>query len=333
MTNKENLRKANKAKNDEFYTQLSDIEAELQYYEKHFKDKIVYCNCDNPEWSNFWKYFESNFEKLGLKRLIATYYDNDKQVYRTDLINDTKNKPHGVWITKIPLKGNGDFRSQECIDILKEADIVITNPPFSLFREYAAQLMEYEKKFLIIGSQNAITYKEFFPLLKDNKVWLGYNGVKQFIEPNGEVKKFGNICWYTNLETDKRNEPIKLTKYYNPSDYPKYDNYDAINVDKTKDIPMDYEGVMGVPISFMDKYCPEQFEIVGLGNSRENFSPNKKYCNPIKIKKDGSHHSGEAINCVLTLSQKVKPVNMVYYISNNSDYLVPPYARILIKRK
>lgn len=290
MSKNENLRKANKAKNDEFYTQLSDIEAELQHYEKHFKDKTVYCNCDNPEWSNFWKYFESNFEKLGLKRLIATYYDNDKQVYRTDLINDTKHEPHGVWMTKIPLKGNGDFRSQECIDILKEADIVVTNPPFSLFREYVGQLIEYGKKFLIIGNMNAITYKDFFPLLKDNKVWLGvsiHSGDREFRVPEDypleaagfRIDDEGNkyirvkgVRWFTNLDTLNYNNYLTLVKHYAPIDYPKYDNYDAINIDKTKDIPIDYDGVMGVPISFMDKYCPEQFEILGMLNPKVNGS-------------------------------------------------------------
>lgn len=267
MSDNKNLHKANKEKNDEFYTMLSDIEAELQHYEHHFKDKVVYCNCDNPEWSNFWKYFKDNFKRLGLKRLIATYYDNDNQVYRTDLINDTKNE-----LNRFPLKGNGDFRSQECIDILKEADIVVTNPPFSLFREYVGQLMEHEKKFLIIGSQNAIVYKNFFPYIKNNKIWMGYNNVKQFIDEKKLIKKFGNICWYTNLEIEKRNKPIDLVKKYNSIDYPKYDNYDAININKIKDIPCDYYDVMGVPISLLEKYAPEQFEIVGIaaGNTKVN---------------------------------------------------------------
>lgn len=256
MSKNSNLNKANKAKNDEFYTHLADIEEELQHYEIHFKGKVIYCNCDNPKQSNFWRYFEDNFERLGLTALVSTYFVKEGESYCTIKYDNG--------IKKVKLNGDGDFRSQECIDILKTADIVVTNPPFSLFREYVGQLMEYGKKFLIIGSQNAITYKEFFPLLKDNKVWLGYNGVKQFIEPSGKVKKFGNICWYTNLLITKRNKPIKLTKYYNSKEYLRYDNYDAINIDKVKDIPMDYEGVMGVPISFMDKYCPEQFEIVGL---------------------------------------------------------------------
>lgn len=283
MSDNKNLHKANKEKNDEFYTMLSDIEAELQHYEHHFKDKVVYCNCDNPEWSNFWKYFKDNFERLGLKRLIATYYDNDNQVYRTDLISDTKNE-----LNRFPLKGNGDFRSQECIDILKTADIVVTNPPFSLFREYVGQLIEYEKKFLIIGNMNAITYKEFFPLLKNNKVWIGatiHSGDREFRVPDNyplqaagyRIDNYGNkyirvkgVRWFTNLKSQYNYEYIKLYKTYNSIDYPKYDNYDAINVDKTKDIPIDYDGIMGVPISFMDKYCPEQFEIVGISGTSAN---------------------------------------------------------------
>ena len=312
MSDNKNLHKANKEKNDEFYTMLSDIEAELQHYEHHFKDKVVYCNCDNPEWSNFWKYFKDNFERLGLKRLIATYYDNDNQVYRTDLINDTKNE-----LNRFPLKGNGDFRSQECIDILKEADIVVTNPPFSLFREYVGQLMKYQKKFLIIGNMNAITYKEFFPLLKDNKVWIGvtiHSGDREFRVPDSyplqaagyRIDNYGNkyirvkgVRWFTNLKNQYNCEYIKLFKPYNPIDYPKYDNYDAINVDKTKDIPIDYDGVMGVPVTFMDKYCPEQFEIIGISGTSAN---------PIYI--EGKKKSGR------------------FYINGKRLY-----DRILIKRK
>lgn len=256
MSKNSNLNKANKAKNDEFYTQLIDIEEELQHYESHFKDKVVYCNCDNPEQSNFWRYFEENFKYLGLTALVSTYFTKEEESYCTI--------KYDSGIKRIKLHGNGDFRSQECIDILKTADIVVTNPPFSLFREYVGQLMEYKKKFLIIGSQNAITYKEFFPLLKGNQVWLGYNSVKQFIEPNGEVKKFGNICWYTNMQIAKRNKPIQLTKYYNPEEYPRYDNYKAINVDKTKDIPMDYEEVMGFLLTSWISIAQSSLKLLGL---------------------------------------------------------------------
>lgn len=251
----ENLNKAKKEKNDEFYTRLSDIENELKNYKKHFEGKIVFCNCDDPEWSNFWKYFKLNFEHLKLRKLISTHYIKEGSSYKLEY--------DGKETIKTALEGNGDFRSEECINILKECDIVTTNPPFSLFRPYLAQLIEYKKQFLIIGNQNAIKYKETFPLIKENKVWLGINPVKEFLKPDGTTQKFGNICWYTNLEHSKRNEEMILYKEYNPEEYPKYDNYDAIDVSKTKNIPMDYEGVMGVPISFMDKFNPKQFKIIG----------------------------------------------------------------------
>ena len=259
-----NLNKAKKAKNDEFYTLYSDVAKELAHYQQHFKGKIVYCNCDNPEWSAFWRYFHINFSAMGLKKLIATY--KGTPTYKMEYTGG-----NDIDVTvglRTPLKGDGDFRSQECLDILKVADIVVTNPPFSLFREYVAQLMEYGKKFIIIGSKNAITYKDFFPLLKDNKVWIGYNNVNDFQQPDGSFKKFGNIGWFTNLGIKKRHEKIVLRKIYTPEEYPTYDNYEAINVNKTVEIPSDYDGVMGVPISFLDKYNPEQFEIIGW--SRHN---------------------------------------------------------------
>ena len=263
----ENLNKAKAAKNDEFYTRLEDIEKELGHYTEHFKGKVVYCNCDDANRSNFFKYFSTNFQKLGLKKLITSGLK----------IDGTKDRTDGTGIVAIQkgddidiYDGNGDFRSEECIEFLKEADIVVTNPPFSLFREYVAQLMQYGKKFLIIGSMNAITYKEIFPYIKNNELWLGITSVKDFIQPNGEIKKFGNICWLTNLEHKKRNEELILYKSYNPTEYPKYDNYNAIEVSKVAEIPMDYEGVMGVPISFLDKYCPNQFEIIwqASGNTK-----------------------------------------------------------------
>ena len=259
-----NLNKAKKAKNDEFYTQLTDVAKELAHYQQHFKGKIVYCNCDNPEWSAFWRYFHIKFSAMGLKKLIATY--KGTPAYKMEYTGG-----NDIDVTvglRTPLKDDGDFRSQECLDILKVADIVVTNPPFSLFREYVAQLMEYGKKFIIIGSKNAITYKDFFPLLKDNKVWIGYNNVNDFQQPDGSFKKFGNIGWFTNLGIKKRHEKIVLRKIYTPEEYPTYDNYEAINVNKTVEIPSDYDGVMGVPISFLDKYNPNQFEIVGW--SRHN---------------------------------------------------------------
>ena len=265
MAKNENLHKAKTAKNDEFYTQLSDIEKEMVHYKQHFNGKTVYCNCDDARESNFFKYFSLNFEKLGLKKLITTGYKADGQgvvlIYEGDK-NGNRN-PDTEEITIRPLQGNGDFRSEECIEFLKEADIVVTNPPFSLFREYIAQLMEYGKKFIIIGSQNAITYKEVFPFIKEDKLWLGVSPRSmEFILPNGE-KGVVNACWFTNLEHNKRHRPLDLYKHYS-NEYKHYDNYDAIEVGKVCEIPMDYDGVMGVPITFLDKYCPDQFEIVGL---------------------------------------------------------------------
>lgn len=257
-----NLHKAKDAKNDEFYTQLTDVSKELMHYKQHFKDKIVLCNCDDPTWSAFWKYFHLNFAELGLKKLISTHYDREEATYKMEYTGgDDNDIEAGV---KTPLEGNGDFRNEECIELLKEADIVVTNPPFSLFREYVAVLMEHKKKFLIIGNKNAITYKEFFPLLKDDEVWIGCTNVKEFLQPDGSIKKFGNIGWFTNLDVAKRHEKLILWKQYTPEEYPKYDNYDAINVDKVSEIPVDYDGVMGVPITFLDKYNSEQFEIIGI---------------------------------------------------------------------
>jgi hypothetical protein len=272
-TNKNNnLNKAKTEKDDEFYTQFTDIEKEIKHYKKHFKNKVVYCNCDDPEWSNFFKYFSNAFDYLGLKKLITTHYDKSgKSSYKLELLEQGK-------IIKTKLNGDGDFRSEECIDILKAADIVVTNPPFSLLREYIKQLIDFDKKFLIIGTENAITYKEIFPLLRDNKMWLGINKPSSFVKPNGDIKKFGNIGWFSNLVHEKRNENVILYKSYNSSDYCKYDNYDAIEVSKVVDIPKDYSGVMGVPISFMNKYNPEQFIIVG-NEYTENIKKGRCYVN------------------------------------------------------
>ena len=276
-----NLHSAKKAKNDEFYTQLSDIEKEMRHYKAFFKGKVVYCNCDDARESNFFKYFSMNFEHLGLKKLITTgfkesgkgvvlIYEGDKNGNR--IVEDSE-------IEVRELTGNGDFRSEECIQYLKEADVVVTNPPFSLFREYVAQLMEYGKKFLIIGPQNAVTYKEIFPLLKDNKMWWGTDCVRWFIVSekmnkttkisyNGETIAEGDRSrWFTNIPHNSRNIELDLYKKYSADEYPKYDNYDAIEVSRTENIPMDYEGVMGVPITFLDKYCPTQFEILGIANN------------------------------------------------------------------
>ena len=313
--NNSSLRAASGAKEDEFYTQLTDVENELRYYRKHFKGKTVFCNCDDPFESNFFKYFVLNFNRLGLKKLIATCYATspiaNQQLSLFDVLGGdeaNKGKPYKAVVTKIydatgdggidmldvaelfkigeneliELKGDGDFRSDECLELLEEANIVVTNPPFSLFREYVGTLMDYNKEFLIIGSQNALTYKEIFPLLMANKMWLGYKSgdmaftVPDYYEPretrywedeDGQKwRSMGNICWFTNLDIKKRHEDLILIKKYNPEEYPKYDNYNAINIDRVVNIPYDYEGLMGVPITFMDKYNPEQFEIIdGIG--------------------------------------------------------------------
>lgn len=252
-----NLTAAKAAKNDEFYTMFEDVEAEIKHYKEHFKGKVVLCNCDNPKASSFFKYFSLQFEHLGLKKLISTHYNMDGSP-STAIVVDSKGSE------VIELQGNGDFRSDECVEFLKEVDIVVTNPPFSLFREFVALMTEHNKKFLIIGSQNAITYKDCFKLIKCNEMWLGINLCKEFIQPDGTTKKFGNIGWFTNLEHHKRNEVMILGASVKYTDYPKYDNYDAIEVSKTKDIPEDYNGVMGVPITFLTKYNPEQFEILGM---------------------------------------------------------------------
>lgn len=288
--NNNNLGQAKKAKKDEFYTQLPDIEKELRHYENHFRNKVVLCNCDDPKVSNFFVFFVRNFKHLGLKRLITTCYknnhpdifsnnDNEQAVYLIyDGGDDNNPDPVKVSTKAIPLQGNGDFRSKECIELLKQSDIVVTNPPFSLFREYVAQLVKYDKKFLIIGNQNNIAYKEIFPLIQGNKVWLGYScGQQEFEVPSDFEKdntyyrsdgkkyaKFGNICWFTNLEHKKRHNEIDLYRTYNEDFYPKYVNFDAINVDRIQDIPFDYYGMMGVPITYIEKYCPEQFELVGF---------------------------------------------------------------------
>ena len=289
------LHKAKNSKKDEFYTQLSDIDRELKHYKKHFKDKTIYCNCDDPRVSNFFHYFSYNFEKLGLKKLITTCFqnqnadlfsqnDSEKAIlleYNGDKNGNNIPDPEEIGI--VHLKGDGDFRSEESIEFLKQADIVVTNPPFSLFREYVAQLIEYKKDFIIVGHQNAITYKEIFKLIKEGKLWLGAeNGGTKWFEVNNDYdiatesrkkiengKKYfsmGNVVWFTNLDISKRHEDLILYKKYNSDEYPNYDNYDAINVDKVAEIPMDYNGNMGVPITFLYKYNPNQFEIIdGIG--------------------------------------------------------------------
>ena len=282
MAKNSNLHTAKKARNDEFYTMLTDIEKEMRYYKDFFKGKVVYCNCDDARDSNFFKYFSLNFEFLGLKKLITTGYKADGKgvvlVYEGDKNGNRRVDNEEIIVNE--LNGDGDFRSEECIEYLKQADVVVTNPPFSLFRQYVKQLMDYNKKFIIIGNQNAITYKEIFQLIKDNKIWWGksiHSGDRKFYVPDNyplnastcgideNGKRFVNvkgIRWWTNVKEVINNEPLDLYKRYSFEDYPKYDNFDAINVDKVADIPMDYDGIMGVPITFLDNYCPTQFEII-----------------------------------------------------------------------
>lgn len=316
MAKNTSLNRAGIAKKDEFYTQLSDIEAEMRHYRDQFRDKIIFCNCDDPFESNFFKYFAMNFTFLGLKKLIATSYSDSPvegqqlsllEVKNLEVKNADAKPPYKIEITEVSdenkdgaidlvdvayllknkknlltlLKGNGDFRSAESIELLKEADIVITNPPFSLFREYVAQLMEFKKNFIIIGSKNAITYKDIFRYIRDGRMWLGNgfpNGnaffkipddyprewVDGVYDPETGLVKFRNVGWFTNLDFEKRHVSITLYKDYTPAEYPRYDNYDAINVDKVSDIPFEYDGIMGVPITFLDSHNPNQFEIIGL---------------------------------------------------------------------
>ena len=309
------LTAAKRAKKDEFYTQRVDIENELRHYKAHFKDKVVLCNCDDPRQSEFFKYFVENFEKLGLKRLVATCYKSQDvdlfsqgdceraicQVYEGDKNGNMTMDDDEIGVRE--LKGDGDFRSAECIEILKEADIVVTNPPFSLFREYMAQLMEHGKQFLIIGNMNAVTYKEIFALIKENKVWLG-NKAGHFwfkvpdsyeekatdfkMDENGQKwRRMGNICWFTNLDIEKRHEEMTLFRRYSPEEYPKYDNYDAIEVARTADIPKDWDGDIGVPITYMAQYNPDQFELIGFwntGNAGETLGA--KYCKALSRGKE-----------------------------------------------
>ena len=285
-----NLHSARKSKNDEFYTQYKDIEKEIAHYKDHFYGKSIYCNCDDPAHSNFWKYFVDNFYDLNLSKVVCTYLGEESYVTEYDGIGESRRR----------LMGDGDFRSSECVDLLREADIVVTNPPFSLFREYIAQLMEYDKNFLVIGNMNAITYKEVFPLIRGNRLWLGIysNKTLEFqlsreYEQCDRIDEYGNkygkvpaIGWFTNMEHGKRNEELPLVQSYwnNPEKYPKYDNYDAIEVSRVVDIPMDYKGVMGVPITFLCKYNPEQFEMLHCNDYRRSPDVPKKQHGLVKDK-------------------------------------------------
>ncbi|OGK66465.1 modification methylase [Candidatus Roizmanbacteria bacterium RIFOXYA1_FULL_41_12] len=358
-----NLHKASAAKKDEFYTQLVDIEKELKHYKEQFQGKVVYCNCDDPYESNFFKYFASNFNALGLKKLIATSYSGSpiiggqlplfqvagskgkqplkieiKEVPDTDKdgainLDDVKYLLKHDKNTVTPLKGSGDFRSDECIELLKQADIVVTNPPFSLFRDYVAQLVKYKKKFLIMGNQNAITYKEIFKLIKENKLWLGQslNGknilfqIPDHYESYYKIidgKKYAfpkGVVWFTNLNVPKRNEELVLYRKYSKEEYSNFDNYNAINVDRTEQIPMDYKGVMGVPITFLHKYNPDQFEIIGLGISTSGLE-----IGVMPYKPEHKKYRKEV--------QKRGAVDGDLYMIKN-EIVEVPYARILIKNK
>lgn len=370
---------AKKNKNDEFYTQLPDIEAELRHYRPHFEGKTVLCNCDDPFESNFFKYFALNFRRLGIKKLIASCYSpspvQGEELSLFDLAGmseaDAKAKrPYKIEITEIPdanddgavdlsdveyllrhdanvlsvLEGNGDFRSQECLALLDEADIVVTNPPFSLFREYIAVLLEREKKFLVVGNQNAITYKEIFPLIKANKLWLGfgfkrnmahfytpYAPYSQWIEQEGEgVVRVAGVQWFTNMDLPKRHENLILVEKYNPQRYPHYDNYDAIEVAKTADIPEDWTDVMGVPITFLNKYNPDQFEIIGIAKAPLG-EPSKTYPRQTQVSKDGTRSEVTKLNDGPAIMMSILPQGATHYIVDG-QYFVQRYARILIRR-
>lgn len=370
-----------KAKNDEFYTLLTDIEKEMRHYRKHFKGKTVLCNCDDPFESNFFKYFVLNFKRLGLKKLIATCYATSpiagQQLSLFDVVGgeeEQRNKPYKAVVTKVydvtgdggvdmfdvaelfkkheneltELEGDGDFRSDECLALLDEADIVVTNPPFSLFREYVATLMEHDKKFIIIGNSNAITYKEVFPLIMQNKLWLGVTrsgtGSMWFrimddfpvksgpkVENGVRYQTIGNSAWFTNLDVKKRHEEMILVKRYTPDDYPHYDNYDAIEVSKIVDIPLDYSGVMGVPITFLGKYNPDQFEIVGITKTWFG-GASKTYDMQTQVSKNGATSTVSKLNDGPALRVSVPPKDKTYYIVDG-EYFIQAYARVLIRNK
>lgn len=341
MAKNNNLHAAKNAKNDEFYTQISDIEKEVKHYKDFFNGKVVYCNCDDPKESNFFKFFREKFLEYGLKKLITTGYKKDghgvSYIIDKDVNGNKKIDEEEIIVTE--LQENGGYETEECIAFLKEADVVVTNPPFSLFRDYVKQLMDYNKKFLIIGNKNAITYKEIFPYIKNNQLWLGLNSPCDFSTPSGEITKtIAGLCrWFTNIENQKRTTPLDLYRKYNPTDYPKYDNYDAINVDKVTDIPEDYDGVMGVPITFLDKYCPNQFNIIGLLNSSDKelagIEATREYDNFKEIRQDGTFtkSSGRKTKGNPVLKGKSKKGN--YYIDPlTNECVFSTYARILVRK-
>ncbi len=358
-TQNSSLSRAKTNKEDEFYTQIEDVERELKHYRKHFKGKVVYLNCDDPRVSAFFHFFSYNFEKFGLKKLIATCYRNQKRdlfsahdseraiflEYAGD--KDGDRVPGDDEIEVKYLEGDGDFRSEEAIELLKQADIVVTNPPFSLFREYVDQLVEHKKKFIILANQNAIKYKGIFPLIQQNKLWLGANsGDMSFMVPdhyaprstrywedeNGQKwRSFGNMCWFTNLDYTKRHEDLILYKAYNSDDYPKYDNFDAIEVSKVADIPKNYPGVMGVTIGFLTKHNPEQFEIVGISQSWYGAS-SKTYPTQIQVSANGKRSNVGKLNDAPAIKVVTPPSGKTYYIVDD-EYFISLYARVFIKNK
>lgn len=379
------LSNAKKAKQDEFYTQLEDISNELKHYKGLLRGKVVFCNCDDPYESNFFKYFALNFNSLGLKKLIATSYQKSPIAGYQLPFDEFKGlepegkEPYAIEINEVPdvngdgaidmtdvqyllrhdantsrpLKGDknynaGDFRSEESVELLKQADVVITNPPFSLFREFVSLLVAYDKQFLIIGNQNAITYKEIFRFILENKLWLGVDngGTKWFRVPDdydiqtesrkkveGGVKYFsmGSIMWFTNMDNPKRHEKIPLYKKFTPNEYLKYDNYDAIEVSKVSEIPADYKGVMGVPITFLDKYNPQQFEIVGITKTWFG-GATKIYPPQTQVGKNGAESLVTKLNDGATIKVNTPQHGQTYYIVSN-DFFIQVYARILIKVK
>jgi len=376
------LNNAKKNKADEFYTQLPDIEAEMRHYKEHFFGKVIFCNCDDPFESNFFKYFAMNFNFLGLKKLIATCYAASavagEQLSLFDVVNlgetTAASRPHKIEITEVTdengdgavdltdveyllknkqnmltlLEGNGDFRSAECIELLKEADIVVTNPPFSLFREYVSLLKEHGKDFIIIGNTNALTYKETFKLIKEDEMRTGYTNFnvgmyfmvpdewEQYhkIENGHKLVRVSTSCWFTSLEVKKHKEFLTLYKRYSPEEYPHYDNYDAINVDKVSDIPLDWDGAMGVPITFLDKLNPEQFEVLGWTRGLDEFEifPTKRYTNAKQIKPNGVEVNGGKVNTGPNILLTKKPSGN-FYISDNTDgYLIQLYMRVIIRK-
>ena len=348
---------AAKAKEDEFYTQRKDIENELCHYQDVFKDKVVYCNCDDPTSSEFWQYFVRNFKSFGLKKLMATHYEPDEKnyAYKLEITEDTNGNGRidlndEPTITQI--QSNGDFRSAECIELLKEADIVVTNPPFSLFREYIAQLIEYKKQFISLGNQNNVTYKEIYPYFQNNEMWLGYCSgdmafkVPDYYKPRAtrywqdetgqKWRSFGNMCWFTNIDRPKRHEHLDLRgTYYTPEEYPHYDNYDAIEVNQYQRIPCDYEGVMGVSFTLMQYYSPDQFELLGMTTTTDcGMQITKKYVNVIQHSKDGTECNGSKVNTRSTILLKEKPTDKTYYTAEGVDgYLVSQFPRVLVRNK